>query len=233
MYALCTPLPACSYRSVTRRSQIEGSLVLAGVEPSVAAAARSVYTSMRLAVPHRSAPHRQAERSLSTRRRDAAPSVCVGGRTWVSCHRLRPRSHTSLIRADRASEFGAQTRRGNTVRTPLGPATPPAINPDPTTVKLTPAAQIAADSTTTARGTDPEEERMLQMALCATTSVTPRSNTFRAPCSLFLTSYPNFSLSSQLECSFYPSCLCLCSRPASCLCLSPLPKSLPPSNNSG
>jgi hypothetical protein len=35
----------------------------------------------------------------------------------------------------------------------------------------------------------------------------PRSYTFRAPCSLFLTSYPNFSLSSQLERSFYPSCL--------------------------
>jgi hypothetical protein len=60
----------------------------------------------------------------------------------------------------------------------------------------------------------------------------PRSNTFRAPCSLFLNSHLNFSLSAQLECPFYPSCLCLCSRPASCLCFSPLTKSLPPPNNS-
>jgi hypothetical protein len=64
---------------------------------------------------------------------------------------------------------------------PLGPATPPATNPDPPTVKLTPAAPIAAASTTTARGTDPEEERMLQMALCATASVAPHAATPSEP----------------------------------------------------
>jgi hypothetical protein len=45
----------------------------------------------------------------------------------------------------------------------------------------TPATQIAAASTTTARGTDPEEERMLQVALCATTSVTPHAATRSEP----------------------------------------------------
>ena len=108
---------------------------------------------------------------------------------------------------------------------PLGPATPPAINPDPTTVKLTPAAQIAADSTTTARGTDPEEERMLQMALCATTSVTPHAATRSEP------PVPSSSIRTPIFPS-PPSLNAPCTLPASCLCFSPLPKSLPPPNNS-
>jgi hypothetical protein len=64
---------------------------------------------------------------------------------------------------------------------PLGPATPPATNPDPPTVTLTPAAPIAAASTITTRGIDPEEERMLQMALCATASMAPHATTPSEP----------------------------------------------------